>query len=456
MKHLFDDKKYLCWGLTALFVIIGAILFFMILQYLPGIAGAISSVLSVLSPIIWGLVIAYLMHPVSYFLEAKAFTPLFTRVCKNKPARAPGLARTFSVLVAVLLLFLVVVALFWMLLPQLYDSIATLIINIPSYTMKVIAWINVVLQDHPELEQAAASVFGNSSESFTEWANNSLLPAIDIFGKIQGILTNITTGIYMIVRGILNALIGLIVSIYLLYNPEKFRAGGKKTVYSIFSPTTSAKILGAVRFTDRAFTGFISGKIIDSLFIGLICYIFCALAGMPYTALVSVIIGVTNIIPFFGPFIGAIPSAFIILMVSPVKCLIFIIFVIVLQQFDGNILGPKILGSAVGLNGFWIMFAIIVGGGLFGFAGMLLGVPVFTVILAGVNSLIDSSLSRRGYPADSELYEQLDHIDPETGELKQFEHKENTDPDGDDSDKAGGEKSKTKSKGGKNIFGGKR
>lgn len=452
MKHLFDDKKYLCWGITAFLVIIGSIMFYMILQYLPGIVGWIGVVFSVLSPIIWGLVIAYLVHPVSYFLEAKVFTPFFTRACKKTPARVPNLARAFSVLVSVLLLFLVVVALFWMILPQLYDSIATLIINIPSYTVKVINWINVVLQDHPELEQAALRVFGDSSVSFTEWANTSLLPALDIFGKIQGVLTNITTGIYSFVRGILNALIGLIVSIYLLYNPEKFRAGGKKTVYSIFSPSASAKILHAVRFTDQAFTGFISGKLIDSLFIGLICYIFCALAGMPYTALVSVIIGVTNIIPFFGPFIGAIPSAFIILMVSPVKCLIFVVFAIILQQFDGNILGPKILGNAVGLNGFWIMFSILVGGGLFGFAGMLLGVPVFTVILAGVNSLIDSALKRRGYTAESSEYEQLEYIDPKTGEFHNFQPKENADPDGDDSDKTGGSKPDNKSKGFKDIF----
>lgn len=450
MKHLFDDKKYLCWGLTAFLVIIGSILFYMILQYLPGIVDWIGTVLSVLSPIIWGLVIAYLLHPVSNLLESKVFFPLFSRICKDKPARTQKLSRAFSVLFSVLLLFLVVVALFWMLLPQLYDSIATLVVNIPSYARIAVNWIQVMLQDSPELEDAAVSLFGDFSKTLTDWANNSILP------KIEGVLTNITAGIYMVVRGVLNVLIGLIVSIYLLYNPEKFRAGGKKTVYSIFSPSTSAKILHAVRFTDRAFTSFISGKIIDSLIIGVICYIFCSIVGMPYTVLVSVIIGVTNIIPFFGPFIGAIPSAFIILMASPIKCLIFVIFVIVLQQFDGNILGPKILGSAVGLNGFWIMFSILVGGGLFGFAGMLLGVPVFTVILAGVNGLIDSSLSRRGYSVDSAEYEQLEYIDPETGEFSFFQPTENADPDGDDSDKTGNTESKSKLKDFKNIFGGKR
>ena len=160
--------------------------------------------------------------------------------------------------------------------------------------------------------------------------------------------------------------------------------------------------------------GFINGKLLDSAIIGLICYIVCAILKMPYALLVSVIVGVTNVIPFFGPFIGAVPSAIIILMVSPLKCLIFIVFIIILQQVDGNIIGPKILGSSIGINGFWVMFSIILGAGLFGFWGMLLGVPVFVVIYTAINSRIERRLKENDLPWRVEEYSELDHIDPVT------------------------------------------
>ena len=185
-------------------------------------------------------------------------------------------------------------------------------------------------------------------------------------------------------------------------------------LYSLFPVETAEKIREGLAFTDRTFMGFINGKLLDSAIIGLICYIVCAILKMPYALLVSVIVGVTNVIPFFGPFIGAVPSAIIILMVSPLKCLIFIVFIIVLQQVDGNIIGPKILGSSIGINGFWVMFSIILGAGLFGFWGMLLGVPVFVVIYTAINSRIERRLKENDLPWRVEEYSELDHIDPVT------------------------------------------
>ena len=209
---------------------------------------------------------------------------------------------------------------------------------------------------------------------------------------------------------------GIIVSFYLLFNKEAVATGAKRVLYCIFTVEAAEKVLGAVRFTDKTFMDFISGKLLDSAIIGILCYICCRLMNMPYTLLVSVIVGVTNVIPFFGPFIGAIPSAFIILLVDPMKCLIFLVFILILQQFDGNILGPKILGSSTGVNGFWIMFAIIIGGGFFGFMGMLLGVPVFVVIYTLMKHLTRRKLRRSGLPEDYVSYENLHHIDPRTGE----------------------------------------
>ena len=229
-------------------------------------------------------------------------------------------------------------------------------------------------------------------------------------------MTNITSGVVVVLRGLYNLIIGIIVSAYILGNLEKYSASAKRMLYSVFTVEAAEKIRDGIDFADRTFMSFLTGKLLDSAIIGLICYIVCAVIKMPYALLVSVIIGVTNIIPFFGPLIGAIPSAIIILMVDPLKCLIFVIFIIVLQQVDGNIIGPKILGNTTGIDGFWIMFSIILGAGLFGFWGMLLGVPVFVVILTVVNKLVTRKLARSDLPTEAEAYRNLDHIDPVTRE----------------------------------------
>lgn len=314
-----------------------------------------------------------------------------------------------------------------------YDSIETLVVNIPDYAATVVDWVEERLINMPELEGAAVSILSRVSESLTNWFSNSILP------QMESILTNVTTGVYKVVRAIANLLIGLVVSLYLMYNTGKFTAGCKRILYSLFAPKRALSILKAVRYADNAFMGFISGKLIDSLIIGVMCYIGCLILKMPYAILVSVIVGVTNIIPFFGPIIGAVPSAFLILMVSPVKCLIFVIFVFLLQQFDGNILGPKILGNAVGIKGFWIMFAIIIGGGLFGFIGMVLGVPVMTIILAGTHYLVNAALARRGLSTESEDYEDLDYIDPSTGEMVPLEDSKKAAPTDNDTGEGGSE-----------------
>ena len=237
-----------------------------------------------------------------------------------------------------------------------------------------------------------------------------MLPSLGSF------LSNLTSGVVVVLKGLYNLIIGIIVSAYILGNLEKCAAGAKRLLYSVFTVEAAEKLREGVAFTDRTFMGFITGKLLDSAIVGLICYIVCAVIKMPYALLVSVIVGVTNIIPFFGPLIGAIPSAIIILMVSPIKCLIFVIFVIVLQQVDGNIIGPKILGNTTGINGFWIMFSIILGAGLFSFWGMLLGVPVFVVIYTLLDKLVSRKLRRSDLPTELDDYRDLDHIDPVTRE----------------------------------------
>ncbi len=437
MRRFFKDGKYLHWGITAFLVIASSILFFMLLQHWPGIRAAIAKIIGVLSPIIWGFVISYLLHPVVSAFQMRVFEPLLGKIVKKDPERIPKMARAISVALSLLLLIIAIAALLWMMLPQLYESIVTLLDNFPGYARTVITWSENLLKDKPELEQIVGTYLGSISEALTTWVRDGILP------RINGIVTSVTNGVYQVVRGVLNVLIGFIFSIYLMFSREKFRAGLKKLIYGVFGLKTADKMMRGIRFADNAFMGFISGKLIDSLIIGIICYIGCRILSMPYALLVSVIIGVTNIIPFFGPVIGAVPSAFLILMNSPLKCLIFVIFVIVLQQFDGNILGPKILGNRTGLNGFWVMFAIIVGGGLFGFGGMLLGVPIFTVILEAVRSLVNFALTKRGLSTEGALYVDLDHIDTQTGEYVQHHSadviRQNNSVPGEDSGDAGTE-----------------
>ena len=410
LKRFRWDKKYLYWGITAFLVVVASILFYAFLTNINWVRSALGAVAKILSPFIWGLVIAYLLYPLMNLLQKSLFAPLSAWIFKTKKDKAAHLARGLAVFFSVIFLIVMVTAMIWLIGPRLVQSIERIVLNSSEYVKKVYMWIDRLLVDYPEVEAMLSSTFGNLSDGVVNWLQNSILP------RITSVLTNVTSGVYYVVKGVYNILIGLIVSVYVLYNKEMFGGYVKKVLYCIFSVEASEKILNAVDFVDHVFIGFLSGKILDSAIIGIICYVVCLILKMPYALLVSFIVGLTNIIPFFGPFIGAVPSALIIVMESPLQCLIFIIFIIILQQFDGNILGPKILGNSVGVNGFWIMFSIILGAGLFGFAGMLLGVPVFVVLYTGLKFLVNRKLKRSGLPTDGEYYRNLQYIDPATGE----------------------------------------
>ena len=412
MRRRFQwDKKYLYWGLTAFCVIAASILFFLLITRLPDISGALKKLAAILSPFIWGLVITYLLAPLMLRMEKHLFRPLGKKLFKKSKTGGARFARGMSVFLSILLFLLILTALVYMILPQIYESIVTIVDNSNTYIAQLTEWAEARLTDFPELEAYVTNLLGNANQDIMNWLQTSVLP------KLGGFITSVTTGVYYVLLGVYNLLIGIIVSIYILGNLEKVRAGSKRLLYSLFSLNAADRIRSALDFTNRTFMGFISGKLLDSAIIGLICYVFCAAFSMPYTLLVSILVGVTNIIPFFGPLIGAIPSALIILLVNPVKCLIFIVFIIVLQQVDGNIIGPKILGNTTGINGFWVMFSIIVGAGLFGFWGMLLGVPVFVVIYTFIDKLLKQRLEHGDLPSDVEEYKSIDRIDPVTHEI---------------------------------------
>ena len=409
------DKQYLYWGITAFSVIACAILFYMALNYIDTLKNGISALVRILSPFIWGLVIVYLLHPLVRFLQRKVFGRFSAKLFRKKPEKGESLARILSVIFAEIFMLALITGLFFLIIPQLYSSIETIVINSPTYIDSLTTWATKMLTNYPEISDYVADLLGDVNTDIISWLQTTILP------KLGSLLSNVSTGVRYVVTGVYNLAIGIIVSIYLLSNFESFSAGTKRMIYSILSVDTARKFLNGLRFVDKTFNGFLMGKLLDSAIIGLICYIVCMLLNMPYALLVSVLVGVTNIIPFFGPLIGAIPSAIIILMVDPFKCLVFVIFVILLQQLDGNIIGPKILGSTVGINGFWVMFSIILGAGLFSFWGMLLGVPVFVVIYTVINEGVERKLRRSDLPVDAESYTNLDYIDPITLEPVQHE-----------------------------------
>jgi predicted PurR-regulated permease PerM len=391
-------------------MIAGAILFYMALRFLPGLRAALAGLLKILSPFIWGFVITYLIAPLMKLLDKHVFGPLCARIFrKSKKKNGKKLARALSVVVSELVLLGVLTGLGFMIIPQLAQSIEDIVNSTPIYFDKIRLWAIGLLENNPDVEAYANTLLEALNDDIVNWAKNTVLPSV------QNIAESVTTGAVAVLIGIYNLLIGIVVSIYVLSDLEHFTAGGRRLIYSVFRLETAEKLREAISFTDRTFMGFITGKLLDSAIIGLICYIGCAIMGIKESLLVGVIVGVTNVIPFFGPFIGGVPSALIILMGdSALQCLMFIVFVIVLQQVDGNIIGPKILGSSIGITSFWVLFAIVLGSGLFGFWGMLLGVPVFVVIYTFLNKLIEDKLKRRDLPPDTEEYVNLDHIDPIT------------------------------------------
>ncbi len=399
------DKKYLYWGITGFLVFAACYLFQKLLGNLPDPSKAVSKIMKVLSPFIWGFVITYLIAPLMKLLEKNVFGPLCRRIFPKKGGRR--LARGLSVALAELILVAILAGLVYLILPQLVESIKMIYDNRNTYYQTITEYLNTFEIRHPEIYKYVGDSLDTFTGDLNSWVER-LLPTITNY------LTGILESAYVVLRGIYNLIIGIVVSVYVLSDLERFTAAIRRWTYSVFTLDFAEKLREAIAFTDRTFMGFITGKLLDSAIIGLLCYIVCAILNMPYALLVSAIVGVTNVIPFFGPFIGAVPCAFIILMVDPLKCLIFIIFIIILQQIDGNIIGPKILGNSIGITGFWVLFSIVVGAGLFGFGGMLLGVPVFVVIYTFLNNRVEARLKRNDLPSETEEYKDLDHIDPVT------------------------------------------
>ena len=309
----------------------------------------------------------------------------------------------FTILLVLLLLFLLAETV----IPQLIDSIRTLISNFDVYVQSLEQWIQPFLAENPTLEQYVTDQINNAENVITDFLKNDLLT----------LMTRLTSGIVEVGTSVYNILLGLIVSVYLLSSKERIIGHAKKLIYTGIKTSYANKIMSVSRQTNKMFKGFLVGKLLDSTIIGILCFIGTMLFGIPYALLVSIVVGVTNIIPYFGPFIGAIPSALLILMINPSKCLIFLIFILVLQQIDGNVIGPKILGNTTGVSSLGVLISILIGGGLFGVAGMVLAVPTFGVLYSLIKQTAEHRLEKKGLPTDTSVYLQLEQADPVTREV---------------------------------------
>ena len=405
---------YIAVGVTAFAVIAAALLLFFTLFHLSALRAFFGTLAHILRPIFLGMIFAFLLLPIhrGIFGFLVAMTPEKRLKNKGDVQFLNVLAIILSLLLAVFLLYLLLA----MALPQVYLSIVGLVNAFPDYINSVQEWLQKFLADNPDIQNTVMSVYVSAAASLEDWLNADILPNLEsvtttvqwlrqsVLPNLTGVMSSVSALVVSLALLLKDLLIALIVTFYLLIRKDVFAAQSKKIVYSMLPTHVGDLVVEETRSAYRIMSGFINGKLLDSLIIGVIALVCCNLLKFPYPALLATIIGVTNVIPFFGPFIGAIPCGLLVFLDSPIKCVYFAIFILVLQQFDGNILGPKILGDSTGLASFWVLFSILLFGGLFGFAGMVLGVPVFAMIYSVLRRLVHYGLRRRGLPEDTKFY----------------------------------------------------
>lgn len=406
-----DDKyaHYIYTGITAGCVIGVSIIIYFIFREFSVVQSMVAKIFSILSPILYGAVMAFLMSPVYNKLNEK-MSVFFKKIFK-KQKMVFTLSKTISTVVCVFLVILIVFSLIMMLIPQLIISVKEMAASMPKNLENLYAAIEKAAKDNPDLESFILDNYYAMIERFNSFIASSVLPNINKY------IWNFSSGIISVVKIIFSFIIGIMVMIYLLNIKSSLAAQGKKMAYAFLSLNAANRLIGEVRYIKAVFSQFIVGKIIDSFIIGIINYIAMSIFKMPYALLISAIVGVTNVIPFFGPFIGAIPSAFIILLISPIQSLQFSVWILILQQIDGNIIGPKILGQTTGLSSFWILFSIILFGGLFGVLGMIIGVPTLAVVYRFLSGKTNEALIKKELPQDTMEYWNLEYINEKNKEF---------------------------------------
>ena len=391
-------KRYLKIGITGAAILASGILCAFVLFKMPVIISVLKGITEILKPFLYGVVFAYLLAPLCNKIEEKLFQ-IFPKA-KTK-------ARRFICFIAIVISLCVAIAVIWliimMIIPQVWDSVMKIIQMVPQKLIVVNNWIEHMLENQPEL-QAYFEEFSSQAES-----NIDSLLNVDTIQKVQSIINSLSVQLFGVLGVVKNIFLGLLISAYLLGSRKLFGAQAGLILHGVFSDKWAKIIEEEIRYTDKMFNGFLVGKMIDSAIIGLLCFAGTSIMGFEAPAFISVIIGITNIIPFFGPFIGAIPCGLLLLLENPMHCLYFIIFIFVLQQLDGNVIGPKILGNTTGVSSFWVLFAILLFGGMWGVVGMVIGVPLFAVIYDIIRKLVYRGLRKHKRESMITDYEEKYH-----------------------------------------------
>ena len=391
-------KRYLKIGITGAAILASGILCAFVLFKMPVIISVLKGITEILKPFLYGVVFAYLLAPLCNKIEEK-LSQIFPKA-KTK-------ARRFICFIAIVISLYVAIAVIWliimMIIPQVWDSVMKIIQMVPQKLIVVNNWIEHMLENQPEL-QAYFEEFSSQAES-----NIDSLLNVDTIQKVQSIINSLSVQLFGVLGVVKNIFLGLLISAYLLGSRKLFGAQAGLILHGVFSDKWAKIIEEEIRYTDKMFNGFLVGKIIDSAIIGLLCFAGTSIMGFEAPAFISVIIGITNIIPFFGPFIGAIPCGLLLLLENPMHCLYFIIFIFVLQQLDGNVIGPKILGNTTGVSSFWVLFAILLFGGMWGVVGMVIGVPLFAVIYDIIRKLVYRGLRKHKRESMITDYEEKYH-----------------------------------------------
>ena len=377
-----EKRKYLYWMLAGFGAISLSVIFFFLLYRLQSVEEILAEVVDILMPFVYGGVIAYLLRPMCNW-----YSKNFREMMKEKNDKlAEAFAITCSMVTGLLAVYLLII----MIAPQLYRSAASLWDTIPQKVEQLIAWTTETFGENEIILNYFNAGYQAVYNALDKWAEETLVP------QVSNIVSGVGLGVWKVLLFLKNLLIGLIVAVYLLASRKKFSRQGVMLVRSVLKPYWADLVLEEIAYVDKMFGGFIDGKIVDSAIIGGLCYLGCMIFKFPNALLVSAIVGVTNIIPFFGPFIGAVPSILLILIEDPIKAVWFSLFVLGLQQLDGNIIGPKILGNHTGVSSFWVLFSILLFGGLWGLAGMIVAVPLFAVVYDIIKRLVHRGLKKNG------------------------------------------------------------
>ena len=431
------QNEYIYWGITALSVIALGILFYFTILRFDNIIKIIGKILYIFRPLLYGIIIAFILTQSFNFFNRK-FIKLLSKRSKDT-IKVKKESKIISISISILILLLILFWIFYLLIPKLLISVVGIVEMLPDSIVKVESWLENILKGNPAIENIILTMINDSSKSILSYLSEGILP------KMENIVTTVTVGLNGMYEFLRDFTIGIVFSVYLLINKNKYVSEMKKFIYTFLGIKKGNSLLQGARYSYKIFNGFIKGKLLTSVALGIVCYIAMILFKMPYAALISLIVAITNIIPFFGPIIGWVPGVILLLLINPIQALyftiaqyfimivlilfliyyfydflhhfyrsLFSIIIIVLQQIEGNILSPKIVGDSIGLSGFWVLFSIMIFGGIFGLVGMIIGVPIFAIFYHFASYQLKKYLAKKDLPSETADYEDLKYIDETT------------------------------------------